>query len=92
MPPNQASQKRYPPELKERTVRMVLETIEENGGDLCILAPGLTAHPCRVLRPRPGPPMVAYPSYNARRSLAPGRLGHEPQLPVMSRAPGARRR
>jgi transposase len=33
MPPNQGSQKRYPPELKERAVRMVLETIEENGGE-----------------------------------------------------------
>ena len=32
MSPNQGSQKRYPPELKERAVRMVLETIEENGG------------------------------------------------------------
>jgi hypothetical protein len=48
MPPNQESQKRYPPELKERAVRMVLETIEENGGDLCILAPGLTARTCRL--------------------------------------------
>jgi transposase len=25
--------RRYPPELKERAVRMVLETIEENGGE-----------------------------------------------------------
>ena len=33
MSPNQGSQKRYPPELKERAVRMVLETIEENGGE-----------------------------------------------------------
>src|SRR5208283_1044164 len=33
MPKNQGSQKRYPPELKERAVRMVLETIEENGGE-----------------------------------------------------------
>jgi transposase len=27
------TQKRYPPELKERAVRMVLETIEQEGGD-----------------------------------------------------------
>ena len=33
MPKNQGSQKRYPPELKERAIRMVLETVEENGGD-----------------------------------------------------------
>jgi transposase-like protein len=32
MPANQGSKKRYPPELKERAARMVLETIEENGG------------------------------------------------------------
>jgi len=29
MPANQGSQKRYPPELKERAVRMVLETFEK---------------------------------------------------------------
>jgi transposase len=31
MPANQGSQKRYPPELKERAVRMVFETIAETG-------------------------------------------------------------
>ena len=31
MPANQGSQKRYPPELKERAVRMVLETFKEGG-------------------------------------------------------------
>ena len=31
MPANQGSQKRYPPELKERAVRMVFETIAESG-------------------------------------------------------------
>lgn len=31
MPDNQGSQKRYPPELKERAVRMVQETIAETG-------------------------------------------------------------
>jgi transposase len=29
--PRSAAQKRYPPELKERAVRMVLETIEQTG-------------------------------------------------------------
>ena len=33
MPANKGSQKRYPPELKERAVRMVLETIESSGGE-----------------------------------------------------------
>jgi transposase len=32
MPQNRGTQRRYPPELKERAVRMVLETFEENGG------------------------------------------------------------
>ncbi len=32
MAPN-PSQKRYPPELRERAVRMVFETIETNGGE-----------------------------------------------------------
>jgi transposase len=31
MPANQGSQKRYPPELKERAVRMVLETFQQTG-------------------------------------------------------------
>jgi len=31
MPDNQGAQKRYPPELKERAVRMVQETIAETG-------------------------------------------------------------
>lgn len=31
MPDNQGPQKRYPPELKERAVRMVQETIAETG-------------------------------------------------------------
>jgi transposase len=31
VPTNEGSQKRYPPELKERAVRMVLETISETG-------------------------------------------------------------
>lgn len=31
MPANQGSQKRYPPELMERAVRMVLETFKETG-------------------------------------------------------------
>jgi transposase len=33
MPANQGSQKRYPPALKERAVRMALETIESTGGE-----------------------------------------------------------
>jgi transposase len=33
MPANQGAQKRYPPELKERAIRLVQETIEQNGGD-----------------------------------------------------------
>jgi transposase len=33
MPASQGSQKRYPPELRERAVRMVFETIEENSGE-----------------------------------------------------------
>ena len=32
MPANQGAQRRYPPELKERAVRMVLEAFEEPGG------------------------------------------------------------
>jgi transposase len=31
MPTNQGAQKRYPPELKERAVRLVLEAFEESG-------------------------------------------------------------
>jgi transposase len=31
MPANQGAQKRYPPELKERAVRMVLEAFSESG-------------------------------------------------------------
>lgn len=33
MAKTRASQKRYPPELKERAVRMVLETIEQRSGE-----------------------------------------------------------
>ncbi len=33
MAPTHASQKRYPPELRERAVRMVRETIAEHGGE-----------------------------------------------------------
>jgi transposase len=32
MPTDQGSQKRYPPELKERAVRLVHQTVAENGG------------------------------------------------------------
>jgi len=33
MAPTHAAQKRYPPELRERAVRMVRETIAEHGGE-----------------------------------------------------------
>jgi transposase len=33
MPSQHPAQKRYPPELRERAVRMVFETIEANGGE-----------------------------------------------------------